>query len=157
MSKENFVEEIEWINSERANLIVTDITDMYDSSDLTKVVGKTKRVTTAEASYVDLKYNLDIKTKLLDETLDKINGFKEDVAKLGKKPAMTGEMIRMQRNMQAMNSIDAHNKLEAQISEEQKTADRQQDWVDIRKLSLAKRPEPVEENETGPCDETKSD
>lgn len=138
--KQTLKEEAEWIDADHADLVVTDVIPVLDGK---KQIGETEsRSVVRGAKYEDLKFNYDLKVDMLNKSKNKLNDLVSQKEALGKKPVRTTEIIRVENALKAIQLIDKHNELEGQIAEAQTVVEKNQHFVDVRAITLAKRPEP---------------
>lgn len=107
------------------------------SSDTGRVVGYTETNTVAEVNRNDLEYNqLQWKT-MLDKLEEEVQNLQSKLNNIGKKPNKTSEMVRLEKNLQALHKINEYDKIVKQLEEKRAERDKQKDMVDQREKSLA--------------------
>jgi len=101
-----------------------------------RIIGYMEMSSHVEASRDDLEANLQLREEMRDGQLAKIEKLNRQIEALGKKPAMTSEMAKLQENLNKLGSISKFREFEDKLENEQKIIDEQEIAIAERKKLL---------------------
>jgi len=133
------MEKGEWKNKDICEMIIDEVKELKNPEG--KVVGTSTQNVTINATMEDLQGGLDMKQTQIEENKKIIEKSKQTIENLGKVPAKTAELVRLERNIQNLNALNVIRENETKILNAENSIAKDEEFVKNRIDIINKRPE----------------
>jgi len=135
--KEERKETIVWEDSNKCTLTIVEDRPIMDGKE---VVGRKTSNETYRATKADLEEGIKPLKDMIDRGKEKLAEAQKKIDSLGKKPVKTSEMVRLEKNLDAVMKLKQINQLEAQMKQIQESVAAQEVQYNKRHALLDQAP-----------------
>jgi len=131
-------EKIEWIDKENANVKIENVISIKD--DKGKEVGTKKESYFQKTTLSEIQEGMEVVKERIETNKNQMRNVERQLERLGKVPMKTNEMIRLQKSIAILNTINKAEELKIKIKSFQENIEADEKFLEKREKQLEKRP-----------------
>jgi len=136
--KNTYEEQAEWTDKDNCVLEYEEKSALRNQEN--NVVGEKKQHIKVAAKRIDMEANLVDRKKEMAKKEETRADLVKKLDSMGKKPVKTNEIVRLEKNLQAIHKIDEYNKSEQKIVNLNQEMKELNGFIEMREQTLSKAP-----------------